>query len=235
MNEDFLLFESDGPQSQAGATSVSETSSPVKVDTSSTVDAVPLFALPSETVPISIDSGFTDNTDIDRWLFLTDSGELDLGMILGSNVQDPNQNVMEQIYSLFDSSSENALGEELHPPSPDRSISPQNDDKCKIMIPRMPCVICSTCKLSLSSESQLRKHLRTHSRALFTCEVCNRAFKLPKDLKRHMPTHELKPQRFACSCGSKYSRQDGVFRHVTTMAKIDTEADHHQAVKSISK
>jgi hypothetical protein len=58
-------------------------------------------------------------------------------------------------------------------------------------------------------------------------------FKRKKEFDRHRSVHE--PGKYACSCGRKYVRYDGLKRHINEKAQIPNEAGKHKAAESTSK
>ena len=67
-------------------------------------------------------------------------------------------------------------------------------------------------------DHHLRKHVPEDQRA-HACAQCGRRFHFPKDLRRHLKTHD-KMAGVACPiCGKFYSRPDNLKRHINTLHK----------------
>jgi len=81
---------------------------------------------------------------------------------------------------------------------------------------------CPTCKVSFTKEAHYRQHRRhrqcTAPSSTNQCDVCQRVFTLPKDLRRHQKrscTVQTVRESFACSiCERSYQRKDSLQRHV---------------------
>lgn len=81
---------------------------------------------------------------------------------------------------------------------------------------------CSTCSKSFRERGSLRFHERNHDpskKAAFTCELCGRSFRYPKDLARHgvarhsdrgKPNHSCE----YTGCDKSYVRRDHLLRHM---------------------
>ena len=68
------------------------------------------------------------------------------------------------------------------------------DKKATLIIPKETAkLICHICKRKISD---LRKHVsKVHGVKNFMCEICNKAFKYPSDLKRHKSNVHFRVKR----------------------------------------
>jgi len=231
---DFILYESDDLDFQADPMSVSQPSGAVRMETSSDMATIPLFASSPRSVPVSSDIGVPNDTDFYRWSYLTELDEADYAVAFGSNMSNLQWNPTEPVLTLPASShSESEPGEDSEQSSPEHSMSAQNDAAGRLPVPRVRYFKCPTCQYLCSSESRLSEHLRkSHAPARFICDTCDRGFKQEKDLRRHQLTHKPLKRPFACSCTKTYARYDGLLRHFTEMAPRPREAGRHKAVES---
>ncbi|KAM0718885.1 hypothetical protein Q7P37_005957 [Cladosporium fusiforme] len=81
---------------------------------------------------------------------------------------------------------------------------------------------CRNCGKELRDLATLRHHEMTHNLAKVTrhrCPVCHRGFPYPKDVKRHLSSHN--GGRFGCTvlgCDKTFTRKDNCQRHMRTHA-----------------
>jgi len=231
---DFILYESDVSDIQTDLMSNSRTSGSVRMDMSSDISRIPLFASSPNSVAVSIDTAVPNDTSSYRWPHSTELDEADYAAAFGCNMPNFQWNSPEPALNMSPNShSECETGEDSEQSSPRHSMSAQNDTVGRLPVPRMRYFKCPECQSHYSSESRLSKHLhKSHAPPRFTCDICYRGFKQEKDLKRHQFIHEPSKRAFACSCTRTYARYDGLLRHFTTMATRPREAGHHKAVKS---
>jgi hypothetical protein len=251
--KDFILYESDDSDFQANPTSVSQTSGSVRMDASSDMATIPLFAPSPRSVPVSTDTAVPNEPGFYRQPYPTELDEADYAVVFNYNMPNFQWNLTEPALNLSASShSESKPGKGSEQSSLEHSMLAQNDAAGRLPVPRMRYFKCSTCQSHYSSESRLRSvlpnlllsfpanlsstHLRNfHAPPRFTCGTCNYEFKQKKDLRRHQLTHEPSKPPFACSCTKTYARYDGLLRHFTEMATRPREAGRHKAVDSNPK
>lgn len=170
---DFILYESDESDFQADPMSVSQTSGSVRMDTSSDMATIPLFASSSRSVPVSIDTGVSNDTGFYRWPYPTELDEADYAVAFSSNMPNLQWNPTEPALNRSASShSESAPGEDSEQSLPEHSMSAQNDAAGRLSVPRMRYFKCPTCQSHYLSESRLRFVLLIYNcLSLLTCQV----------------------------------------------------------------
>jgi hypothetical protein len=170
---DFILYESDDSIFQADPMSASQASGSVRMDTSSDIATIPLFASSPRSVPVSTDTGVPNDTDFYRWPCPTEPDEANYAVAFGSNLPNLQWDPTEPALNLSASShSESAPGEDSEQPSPEHSISAQNDAAGRLSVPRMRYFKCPTCQSHHVSESRLRYVLQIYYYlSLLTCQV----------------------------------------------------------------
>lgn len=85
---------------------------------------------------------------------------------------------------------------------------------------------CSLCPRTFKSQARARAHIRTF-RHNYKCTIasCMWSFEAPKDLERHLPTHNVQSRQvFTCSITACPSRRSGTSR--ITFARRDLLARH---------
>jgi hypothetical protein len=168
---DFILYESDESDFQADPMSVSQTSGSVRMDTSSDMATIPLFASSPRSVPVSTDTGVPNDTGFYRWPYPTELDEADYAVKFqhAKFTVEPTEPAPNRSAS---SHSESAPGEDSEQSSPEHSMSAQNDAAGRLSVPRMRYFKCPTCQSHYISESRLRSVLPIYCcLSLLTCQV----------------------------------------------------------------
>lgn len=70
--------------------------------------------------------------------------------------------------------------------------------------------------MQLHNQAGVKKH---------RCEVCERAFRYPREVERHKHTHDIDGRRFSCmepGCKRSFTRNDNLLRHMRKHATSET-------------
>jgi len=102
---------------------------------------------------------------------------------------------------------------------------------------------CTHCSERFSSEQRLGKHIQKYHKHLespIICSDCGSSYTSVKDLKRHQRSVQCRtdvglppPRRlYVCKCGSDYTRNDHLLRHINLRIKRggENERRRHHAV-----
>lgn len=63
-----------------------------------------------------------------------------------------------------------------------------------------PCSVCNKCVINMS------KHLLTHMRAAYQCDVCKKFFATKTNLNRHSAIHKIN-EKYICPRCNKYKKR----------------------------
>ena len=82
---------------------------------------------------------------------------------------------------------------------------------------------CPHCKSTYKTQEFLMKHIQTHSKKIFSCDICGITYNHKKNYNRHITIKHADNTIECNSCGKKYSRREHFRRHLCSQKKIKTK------------
>ncbi|PIO28088.1 hypothetical protein AB205_0114040 [Aquarana catesbeiana] len=84
-------------------------------------------------------------------------------------------------------------------------------------------LLCLGCGKSFKTNSELRLHLRSHTRVTFTCSECGKSYTEKKELLTHQKIHKAESSYSCSECGKRFAKKAALKRH----QKIHTSERSH--------
>ena len=79
------------------------------------------------------------------------------------------------------------------------------------------CTVCDTCGVIFTSRKAWKQHMAKHAAektsTRFICKVCNRAFIVIRQLKKHMKLHSKNRPHVCEVCGRSFKQRNALYRH----------------------
>lgn len=100
----------------------------------------------------------------------------------------------------------------------------------KSQISVLPSFKCPHCSALFTSEQRVGSHIQKCHRHASKCNVCEKHFTIPKDLRRHLQTsascRKGSARPFACKCGKTFVRKDHLLRHIRRKTEKRKDGNH---------